>query len=586
MYTKNKNMKTINKLIITSIVLPMVFVLVCVGLSPSIAKADTTGSITGATASCHASASSVAIGQSVTFIASASASGSSSSYTYSWSGACTGSGINCSNTFNVPGTQTAMVAISSGSATATASCSVYVSYAPPPPPPSLSVTCSANPSSIQTGQSSTFTAVPSGGVGSYVYSWSGACTGTSSNCSNTFNTAGTKTATVNVTSGNQTAHANCSVVVSQPTPNLSVTCSANPSSIQTGQSSTFTAVPSGGVGSYVYSWSGACTGTSSNCSNTFNTAGTKTATVNVTSGNQTNSATCSVSVGQSCTPNYEQRCVGNSLYWYNSCGAQGSYIGTCGNTCTPNYEQRCVGNSLYWYNSCGAQGSYIGTCGGTVANLTVTKTVRDLTTGTGFSSSTYANPSDTLMFLITLQASGNQNAQNVFVRDILPANLIYNNQLVVACSGGSNCNNNYNNSGSIAYGINLGTIYPGQTVTISYQVQVAPVTNFAYGTTTLTNSVLVTSSSSNSSSASASVVVTRAGVLGASTVSTGLTNNFWVDSFFLPLLLTLIGIWLWRSGMFFGIEKWLSGKKKVRREYVSEKELSARIANLQKSGKV
>ena len=241
---------------------------------------------------------------------------------------------------------------------------------------------------------------------------------------------------------------------------------------------------------------------------------------------------------------------------------------------------------MYWYNSCGAQGSYIGTCGGTVANLTVTKTVRDLTTGTGFSSSTYANPSDTLMFLITLQASGNQNAQNVFVRDILPANLIYNNQLVVACSGGSNCNNNYNNSGSIAYGINLGTIYPGQTVTISYQVQVAPVTNFAYGTTTLTNSVLVTSSSSNSSSASASVVVTRAGVLGASTVSTGLTNNFWVDSFFLPLLLTLIGIWLWRSGMFFGIEKWLSGKKKVRREYVSEKELSARIANLQKSGKV
>jgi len=57
----------------------------------------------------------------------------------------------------------------------------------------------------------------------------------------------------------------------KPIPTLVVSCSASPSSINTGSSSTFTATASGGTGSYVYSWSGACSGTASTCSNTFNT---------------------------------------------------------------------------------------------------------------------------------------------------------------------------------------------------------------------------------------------------------------------------------------------------------------------------
>jgi fimbrial isopeptide formation D2 family protein len=220
---------------------------------------------------------------------------------------------------------------------------------------------------------------------------------------------------------------------------------------------------------------------------------------------------------------------------------------------------------MYWYDSCGTQGSYVGTCGQTNSTLTLTKTVKDITTNTAFSTSTYANPSDMLMFMITLQANGS-DAQNVYIRDVLPANLIYNNQLVVACTGttngSNNCNNsNYNYSGSITSGINLNTIYSGQTVTITYQVQVAPTQNFSYGITTLSNSVSATSSQSGSvPNASASVIVTRAGVLGASTVSTGLTNNFFGDSFFLPLLLALIGLWMWKTGIFFGIKKWIVKK--------------------------
>jgi len=320
--------------------------------------------------------------------------------------------------------------------------------------------------------------------------------------------------------------------------------------------------------------------------------------------NCTGSQTCSNgSCSNSCTTNYQQRCSGSNVYWYDSCGNQGNLIQYCpngcygsscaNNNCTSNYQQRCLGNNLYWYDSCGNQQSLIQYCQNGCSNnycqnistgaLTVTKTVKNLTTGTGFAVLTYASPSDMLLFMITLQATG-QDVQNVMIRDNFPANLTYNNQLVVACSGSNNCNNsNYNYSGSIISGINLNTIYAGQTVTITYQAQVAPIQNFVYGTTTLTNSVYVTSSQSGYSPASnASVVVTKAGVLGASTISTGLTNNFWMDSFLLPLLITLICIGLWRSGFFFGIEKWVDNKKKIRRGYIAEKELSDRIASIKK----
>ena len=315
------------------------------------------------------------------------------------------------------------------------------------------------------------------------------------------------------------------------------------------------------------------------------------------------------------TLNYQQKCLGNNLYWYDSNGAQQSFIqcpngcfnNACGgyvNTYTYHSYEMCSGNNLYWYDSNGVQqgiaqycqnGCYNNSCGvnnynynyNNYGTLTAVKTVRNLTNSSGFSNSTYAAPGDMLMFMITLQAT-NQDVQNVFVRDTLPANLIYSNQLVVACVGGTggynNCNNNnYNYSGSIVSGVNLNTIYAGQSVTITYQAQVAPAQNFAYGTTTLNNSVSVTSSNTGYAPASnASVIVTRSTVLGASTVSTGLTNNFWVDSFFLPLLLTLIGLWMWRSGIFFGIEKWLDGKKKIRRGYKAERELSRRITSIQK----
>jgi uncharacterized repeat protein (TIGR01451 family) len=217
--------------------------------------------------------------------------------------------------------------------------------------------------------------------------------------------------------------------------------------------------------------------------------------------------------------------------------------------------------------------------------LTINKTVRNLTAGSsGFSNSVYANPGDVLMFMITLQANGSSSIQNVFVKDTFPANLIYQNQLIV-----SGATNYYNNSGNIISGIDLGTISAGQSATITYQAQVASAYNFSYGSTTLTNSVYATSTNSGygtNPTASASVMVNRTAVYGASTISTGLTNNLLVDSFILPLLISLLGILMLKLGMFTGVEKWFDNRKKITRSYRAEKELNKRIINIRRTEQI
>ncbi len=213
-------------------------------------------------------------------------------------------------------------------------------------------------------------------------------------------------------------------------------------------------------------------------------------------------------------------------------------------------------------------------------SFTVTKTVRNLTSGSGaFTSSTNANPGDTLLFMVSVQSYGSQIPTNILVRDMLPANLQYRGQLVV--SGAANY------AGDIPSGITLSSVQPGQTVTITYQTMVAPLENFPFGTTTLTNNVTVSSNNAlTSPTGSASVMVTRGQVLGASSVSTGLTNNFWVDSIILPLLIAVAGVGMYRVGLFMPMEQWIDQKRKTQRSYKADKALRARVEEIQKLGKV
>lgn len=541
---------------------------------------------------------------------------------------------------------------------------------------------------------------------------------------------------------------NCGVTTNRPdstqscVSGLAVSCYGTPNPANVGQQVSYISSVTGGAAPYTYSWTGACLGSSQICSNLFTDAGNRMATITVRSGTEDASANCSIGVNQNCSHHASQRCVGNNLTYFDSCGNAEDYIANgcltqniacssdsqCGNSgyigspycgsngdvyqtyrthtcnnpgttssscstaddnrlktncdsnqtcsagscnqtqnCSAHSYQQCNGNYLYWYNSCGQQedsqycpngcsGNYCqqnsnnisaqtnpatninnnqatlngylsgvnnnngstnvwfqwgtsssygnetshqsqnssGSFNQSISNLssnntyhfravaqtangnivsgqdmtfwtgsslgstlTVGKTVRNLTSGnTGWSSTVYASPLDVLMFMITVQNTGSQNINNVFVRDIFPSNLIYRNQLIVSGS------NNYNNSGDIVSGINLGTISGGQTVTITYQAQLASAQNFSFGTSNLTNSVSVSSSDSGyNPTSNASIVVTRTAVLGATLISTGLTNNILTDSFILPLMIALLGLWMFKAGAFGGVEKWLSQKK-------------------------
>ncbi|MDP3882522.1 MAG: hypothetical protein Q8Q48_00495, partial [Candidatus Staskawiczbacteria bacterium] len=252
-------------------------------------------------------------------------------------------------------------------------------------------------------------------------------------------------------------------------------------------------------------------------------------------------------------------CVGNNLQWYDSCGNQEDYS-ACQYGCQNN---TCLGGETNIPPVTPPVPTY------TPATFTLSKTVRNLTSGSGFSSSTYANPGDMLLFMVTLQSANNQAMGNVRITDSGSNGLIYKDQLTV--SGASY-------TGNMSSGIYINSISSNQTVTVTYQAQVAPASYFSYGTTTLTNNVSLTSSGYGyNQTASASVVVNKTAIYGATSISTGLTNNFLVDSFLLPLLAVLIGVWLWKSGMFFGIEKWFSDKKKQKNSNKSEKELSDRV---------
>jgi len=159
----------------------------------------------------------------------------------------------------------------------------------------LSVFCSAGSANINNPV--TFKASASGESGIYTYLWSGVCTGTSSSCTKTFSSTGSKTATVVATSNGKTATISCSANIGLP--GLNAYCSG-PDSVDAGTPITFQASASGGDGSYTYSWSGACTGTSTSCTNSLNEAGLKKATVNVVSDGKSTSTDCVFSVNAVC----------------------------------------------------------------------------------------------------------------------------------------------------------------------------------------------------------------------------------------------------------------------------------------------
>jgi len=201
---------------------------------------------------------------------------------------------------------------------------------------------------------------------------------------------------------------------------------------------------------------------------------------------------------------------------------------------------------------------------------TIQKKARNLSDGQSYySDSVIADPDEVLEFLI--QINSGSEAQSVTVKDILPAQITVRvNSLKVDGVAAS---------GDITSGISLSNLAASQTKTITFWADVAGVDKFNFGNTDLMNTATVYWNG-DSVSDSTAIVVTKKGVLGVATsVSTGLTNNVLVDSFFLPLVFASILTWLLKSHVL-KWEEWLDERKKEYRKFRTEKLLRLKIAQI------
>ena len=190
----------------------------------------------------------------------------------------------------------------------------------------------------------------------------------------------------------------------------------------------------------------------------------------------------------------------------------------------------------------------------------ITKTVRNITSGTGYQGTVNANPGDTVSYRVIISGTS-RASDNVMVTDAIPNGIsnVRNLQINGLASVGTNP----------AYGISLGSLANGQTKTITYDATVASEANFSYGQTTLTNTATVTIDGASANS-SAAVQVYRHAVQGATTVSTGFDSNMFAG----------VGVALAGAVISLG---WLLGQSLKKRKLTAEDLLARKISFIKKN---
>ncbi len=245
--------------------------------------------------SVTASPSSITSGQ--TSQLNASASGGSGTYTYSWTSTPAGFTSALQNPVVSPAATTQyFVTVGDGAGTVQGNVTVTVTVPVP-----LAVVATATPSSITSGQTSQLHATPSGGSGTYTYSWTSAPAGFTSALQNpVVSPTATTQYFVTVGDGSGTAQGNVTVTVSAVP--LTATASALPSVVCAGQSAQLNVFPAGGNGTYTYSWSSVPAGFTSTLQNPVVSPASSTQyLVHVIDGAQSTDASTNVTVNQPST---------------------------------------------------------------------------------------------------------------------------------------------------------------------------------------------------------------------------------------------------------------------------------------------
>lgn len=202
-------------------------------------------------------------------------------------------------------------------------------------------------------------------------------------------------------------------------------------------------------------------------------------------------------------------------------------------------------------------------------NLAAQKTGANLSDGAGWAEQIFADPNEILSFSIQVSGSVAQ-VDNVTVRDVLPPQMKFKGNLKV---------DNNAVAGDIIAGLNIGSISPGQTKTITFEAELLGPDKFNFGENKIINSTVVAGVGASAFDTT-QIIVTKAAVAGAVTdVSTGLTNNLFLDSFFLPLAISLLILWIIKSRIV-RFEEWKDRRAKEYEKYRAEKMLGLKIAKI------
>ena len=209
-------------------------------------------------------------------------------------------------------------------------------------------------------------------------------------------------------------------------------------------------------------------------------------------------------------------------------------------------------------------------------NLNITKLVRNISDQTGWADSVLANPGEIVSFWIEVTAQDGR-LNNVMLENILPDRIIYR-QNTLRVDGVFHHRDTF-------FNFNLGTLENNQRRIITFDVDIAGFDRFAFGDTQLiSSSQAYTGNISNSDTAR--VVVQKRAVAGVGTIAgaataipTGLTNNLFLDSFAIPLAITILLLWLFKSKIL-KFEEWLDRRKKEYQNYKSKKLFELKVKKI------
>lgn len=187
-----------------------------------------------------------------------------------------------------------------------------------------------------------------------------------------------------------------------------------------------------------------------------------------------------------------------------------------------------------------------------------------------------ADPGDELLFRTLVNSTSNLKIRDVKVKVNLPVGIIYMGELTV--------NDKSYHEDITLLALDIGDITANQTKAITFKARVAKLENLSSGTNNLISTVLIytpyLSKTDNfiikvKGLGTSGIPIAHAA--GPTDVSTGVTGNIILDSLLLPLGISLLLVWIFRSKLV-GFDKWSSGKKKQTREYRSNRALKRKVA--------